>query len=152
MAAILDRTDKPTGEEMRLASESSRALDELVARKSKLILQTIDTNEFRQQISLPAPALRMLSEILREIAKGNSLTLSSVQAHLTTQEAADILNVSRPFLIGLLDAGRIPFQRLGSHRRILLSDLMEFKSKADAAAEMAFNQLTQEAQKLGLGY
>lgn len=80
------------------------------------------------------------------------LRLFLINAMLTTQEAADILNVSRPFFIGLLDAGKMPYQRLGSHRRILFKDLIAFKEKTDAARAEAMRQLTEEAQELDMGY
>lgn len=80
------------------------------------------------------------------------MTLLPSNAMLTTQEAADVLNVSHPFLIGLLDTGKIPYQRLGSQRRILLKHLMAFKEKTDAAREEALRQLTEEAQELNMGY
>jgi excisionase family DNA binding protein len=103
-------------------------------------------------VSIPVPALRLLNEILKEMAKGNAVTLIPINAMLTTQEAADILNVSRPFLVGLLEAGKIPYQRLGTHRRISFKDLMAFKEKTDAAREEALRQLTEEAQELKMGY
>ena len=78
-------------------------------------------------------------------------TLVPNDAILSTQDAADILNVSRPFLLALLDAGRIPFQRLGSHRGILFRDLVAVKAKADVAGNEAMRQMTQEAQELDLG-
>ena len=73
-------------------------------------------------------------------------------ALLTMQEAADILDVSHPFLVGLLEAEKIPYQRLGDRRRILFQDLMAFKAKADAARAEAVRQLTEEAQELDMGY
>jgi len=86
------------------------------------------------------------------MTKGNAVMPMPINTMLTAQEAADILNVSRPFLVGLLEAGKIPYQRLGSHRRILLQDLMAFRAKTDAARADAMRQLTEEAQELDMGY
>jgi excisionase family DNA binding protein len=115
-------------------------------------LQLLDEDAPHAAFSLPASALRLLNEVLKEMAKGNAVMFIPVNAMLTTQEAADILNVSRPFLVGLLEAGKIPYQRLGSHRRILFKDLMAFKEKTDAARDDAMWQLTEEAQELDMGY
>lgn len=115
-------------------------------------VQLVEEDASNQILSIPAPALRLLNDILKEMAKGNTVMLIPIHALLTTQEAADILNVSRPFLIVLLKAGKIPYRRLGSHRRILFKDLATFKDKADAAREDAFRALTEEAQELDLGY
>jgi len=115
-------------------------------------MQFLNEDAPQSAFSLPALALRLLNEIVKEMAKGNAVTLIPTNAVLTMQEAADTLNVSRPFLVGLLEAGKISYHRLGSHRRILLQDLMAFKEKTDAARAEAMRQLTEEAQDLDMGY
>lgn len=152
MTAILERTITPTESDRRLASESSQFLEPVSTLLHEVRMQFLDEDAPRAAFSLPAPALRLLNEILKEMAKGNAVTLIPINAMLTTQEAADILNVSRPFLVGLLEAGKMPYQRLGSHRRILFKDLMVFKEKTDAARAEAMRQLTEEAQELDMGY
>lgn len=152
MTAIRERTIMPTEDDQRLASESSRFLEPASTLPHEVRMQFLDEDAPRMAFSLPVPAVRLLNEILKEMARGNAVTLLPNNAMLTTQEAADILNVSRPFLIGLLEAGKIPFRRLGSHRRILFADLMAFKQKTDSAREEAMRQLTQEAQELDMGY
>jgi excisionase family DNA binding protein len=152
MPTVSERTITPTEADKQMASESSRILEPLTAHPHDLKLELLDEDTPRQLLNLPAPAVRALSQILKELAKGNSVTLVATDAMLSTQEAADILRVSRPFVISLLEAGRIPFQRLGSHRRILFRDLMTFKTKTDADRQEAMRQLTGEAQELKLGY
>ena len=152
MTALLERTITPTKEDQRLASASSELMETVSALPHDVRLQFLDADVPHNAFSLPAPALRLLNEILKEMAKGNTVTLIPVNSILTTQEAADILNVSRPFLVGLLEAGKMPYERLGSHRRILFKDLMAFKEKTDAARAEAMRQLTEEAQELDLGY
>jgi excisionase family DNA binding protein len=152
MATVSERTITATEADKQMATESSRILEPLAARPHDLKLELLDEDMSRQFLNLPAPAVRALSQILKELAKGNSVTLVPNDAMLSTQEAADILNVSRPFVVSLLEAGKIPYQRLGSHRRILFRDLMAFKQKSDASGDEAMRQLTQEAQELGLGY
>jgi excisionase family DNA binding protein len=103
-------------------------------------------------ITLPREALEVFVEVLGQMANGNAVTVVPVHAELTTHQAADILNVSRPFLIGLLDAGKIPFRKVGTHRRIRFTDLMAYKQQDDARRDEALAELTQQAQDLGLGY
>lgn len=152
MPALLERTVTPSDNDKRMASETSQFLEPFVCDSRDVQVQLVGEMSSLQVLSIPAPALRLLNEILKEMAQGNTVTLVPIHALLTTQEAADILNVSRPFLIGLLEAGKIPYQRLGSHRRILYKDLMAFKEKTDAARDEAFRTLTEEAQELDMGY
>ena len=97
---------------------------------------------------LPAGAVKLLQTILTEIARGNAVTAIPVQAQLTTQEAADLLNVSRPHLIGLLDKCEIPHHKIGAHRRVALNDVLEYKLKVDARREAALAELAELGQEL----
>lgn len=103
-------------------------------------------------LDIPEFALRLLIEIFREVAKGNAVTLIPVHSELTTQQAADILNVSRPYVVKLLENQKIPHIKRGRHRRIRFEDLMSYKEKDDHEREQALDEMVRLSEDLGVGY
>lgn len=101
---------------------------------------------------LPRQSLLLLRDLLTEMAQGNAVTILPTHAEVTTQEAANMLNVSRPHLVKLLEEGAIPFTRVGTHRRIRLQDLLDYKRQQEEASEVALQELADQAQDLDMGY
>ena len=144
----------PTPADTQLALESSRRLSRFLAAKHEnaLRVQIEVENAPAESIMIPLAAFRLLNGILTEMAKGNAVTLIPVHAELTTNQAADLLNVSRPFLIEQLEQGVIPFRKVGTHRRVMFKDLMEYKQTMNQNRMKALDELSAIDQDLGLGY
>ena len=103
-------------------------------------------------VNLPRAAFDLLVDVLSQLASGHAVTIVPVHAELTTQQAADLLNVSRPFLISLLETGKIGFHRVGNHRRIRFQDLMDYRRTQLQDSKAAMADLAADAQRLRLGY
>lgn len=152
VAALKDIGDLlPSEQESAQARESSRVLS-MYARRAEALQVEVSDNDHREVISLPAGAVRLLLDLLTEMAEGNAVTLMPMHAELTTQQAADILNVSRPYLVKLLDAGMIGHRKVGTHRRVLLRDLIAYKQQVDRERLSALDELTKQAEELDMGY
>ena len=103
-------------------------------------------------IEVPSVAFRFFVDVLAELANGNAVTVAPVHAELTSQQAADLLNVSRPYLIKQLDEEKIPYRRVGNRRKILLTDLLVYRKQDEALRREIASKLTQEAEDIGLDY
>ncbi|HBN8359255.1 TPA: helix-turn-helix domain-containing protein [Pseudomonas aeruginosa] len=143
----------PTEKEMAAAIESLNALAPLLSARTEIQQVTL-IGEGGERVSLrvPTSALRLLGQTLGEIAVGHAVRAVPVRAELTSQEAADLLDVSRPYLIKLLDQGEMPHTKAGRHRRVKLTDLLSYKERRDAANYAALEAVAAQAQKLGIGY
>lgn len=151
--ADLARSILPDEKAIAAATESSRQIAAFVSTKLDIQrIELIDEAQQRKVVEVPTFALRLLGDILNELALGNTVKVVPVHAELTTQEAADMLNVSRPHLVKLLDEGQIPHTKTGSHRRIKFTDVMAFKAERDRVSQAAMEELAAQAQVLNMGY
>ena len=141
----------PNPREARLAQTSAQILSVKLGDCSDTVAICLADDE-RDTIELPSTAVRLLIDLLNEMAKGNAISLIPMHAELTTQQAADLLNVSRGFLIKLLDQGQIPCRLVGTHRRIRFNDLKTYDERSTQSRQKALDQLTKESQSLGMGY
>ncbi len=152
-ATALSKTILPVEREVQAAVQGQRALAAyLTTRFATQSIQIFDNKNQAHKVELPTSALRLLVDILAELADGNAVKVVPIHAELTTQEAADLLNVSRPHLVKLLEDGVLPFHKTGKHRRVRFADLMQFKTGRDSDSEAAMEELARQAQELNLGY
>jgi excisionase family DNA binding protein len=103
----------------------------------------------KEAIEVPQSALAALDHALTSVAAGEPFGILSANAELTTQQAAELLNVSRPYVIKLLDAGEIEYRKVGTHRRIYASSLMRYMHEDDKKRNAAADALTAELFEMG---
>lgn len=141
--------DMPTVEDSDLAREASAKIIPFL--RDRKPLEFLGREKAQEQlIRVPAIAVPLIQRVMEALAAGHGVTIIPRHAELTTMEAADILNVSRPYLIKLLDSNEIPFHKVGRHRRIRLDNLMNYKERIDRDREAILDQMVREAEDLGL--
>ena len=140
----------PDHETVRLARAGTAELGRLLNKLSGTDRVLVKLGG--EDLILPRQALIHLRDLLADMAQGDAVTIVRLHAEMTTQQAADILNVSRPYLITLLEKGELPFTRVGTHRRIQFKDLMAFKDKIRKQSSDAMDELVKIAQESNLGY
>lgn len=134
------------------AREAGRILAAKADPRRPLRLRIVRKGRDGELVSLPPAAVRLLIDGLTQMARGNLVRLVPVRAELTTQQAADVLNVSRPFLVRLLDEGRIPARKVGTHRRVRVEDVIAYKRRIDAKRRKSLDALARQAQEMKMGY
>ena len=138
----------PTEADALLAQESGRLLSKLFRGDQPLRLTA--GQDAGGTVEIPVAAARLLIQLLAEMAQGNAVTLIPIHAELTTQQAADLLGVSRPFVVKVIDRGSLPARKVGTHRRVLFQDLVAYKKQMDAHRQKALDDLSNLDQELGL--
>ncbi|MBD2769823.1 helix-turn-helix domain-containing protein [Hymenobacter sp. BT664] len=151
MEAILE---KPSLQDQRVASASLPYFDAFHKRGLKKggDLVELRLQEHDEAVTIPRKALELLKFILLSMAEGKAVSLIPSDSELSTQQAADMLNVSRPHLVKLLEQGAIPFKKVGSHRRVQLEHLLSYEQQQAQQQRQHLQFLVQQAQELNLGY
>ncbi len=140
--STLDPVSLPASQE-----EQVHALHDLLRREGKARL----TGKGGQPtIELPDAVFELLLRILEGMQAGKAISIVPIMQDLTTQQAASLLGVSRPFFVKLLESGQLPFHLTGTHRRVYLKDLMAYKEHRDRERREALDEMAREAEKLGL--
>ena len=145
------RSPVPSSSDTEVARASSERLAAFL-RTDRALTLSVAGDHARETVELPPSVAALLLEILEDMAAGSAVAVLRNDAELTTQQAADYLNVSRPFLVGLLEAGDVPFRKVGTHRRVRFEDLRRYKDSTDAARRSALDELAADAQELDMGY
>ena len=141
----------PSESDTAVARESARALAAKLRKADDNVKVRIEERGGKgETITVPKTALRLFVTVLAEMASGNAVRVIPHQAELTTGEAADLLNMSRPYVVRLLDENRIPSHRVGTHRRVLFKDVMAFKSEHRRARKKSLDRLSDLDHELGL--
>jgi excisionase family DNA binding protein len=141
---------------VRLAEQSGLTLQRFIAGQREpgiesVVRLTVESpGGIRSELRLPEAILIHLASLLNDLGHGKQVAVLSTDTELTTQQAADVLNVSRPYLVKLLEEQQIPFRKVGARRRILLEDILRYKESEAVTRNQGLDELVAESQKLGL--
>lgn len=143
----------PNAEEIALARLSSQELSSMLGTNSVAQkINIVDKRGESHELSIPSSVFDIMVEVLTQLGNGNSVNITPVHAELTTQEGADLLNMSRPTFIKLLDSEAIPYNRTGNRRKVLFSDINAYKTKLEQERLDTLNELSALDQGMGMGY
>lgn len=141
----------PTQDEVEQAKVSSRTLSKY-ASADRVQLAIRASNGESEDLVLPGHVIELLLSALAEISKGNAISIIPHHQEVSTQEAADLLNVSRPHLVSLLEKGDMPFRKVGAHRRVLLTDVLAYREQIEVKRKQALDELAALSQQENMGY
>ena len=147
MTAVLEL---PTPEASSQAREAVRRFAPVFEVREEVVTVRTKLGTSEQSVVVPRQAFALFVQLLGEIANGNAVTIVPVHAELTTQQAAEYLNVSRPHVVKLIESGVLPHHKVGTHRRIKAADLFRYKAVRDADSRKAVAELTRLSQEMGL--
>lgn len=141
----------PGDVDVDVADRAARRIrDYLTSHPDDALLEMLGETGDDDALVIPRPTVIMFAQILDLLGQGRGVQIIPKEAELTTQQAAGMLNVSRPYLIGLLESGKIPFRKVGRHRRITCEALMAYQRRDDLERRAAADDLTELSEELGL--
>jgi excisionase family DNA binding protein len=135
-------------EDRELIGSFSRALD----RHPEMSAQITLDGRVGETLTVPSPIFEALKKVAEFMAMGRAVSILPTGTMMTTQQAADFLSASRPHVIGLLEKNEIPYEKVGTHRRIRIEDLIAYKQRRAAARDKALRRLSEQAERLELDY
>jgi excisionase family DNA binding protein len=138
-ASTLNPTD------IKAAKALSRLFAQAKGRSTQVQIGT-------EQVTLPKNILRVMLEVTEQLANGKQVSVMPAESDLSSAETAELLNVSRPYVVRLLETGKLPFHMVGTHRRVRLEDALNYKNAQRQKSLAIMQELSKEAQELGLGY
>ena len=141
----------PSEHDALLAEGASRTLAAHFRAREHLRIRLLDeADRVTETLELPGSAVRLLLDILEHMARGSAVTLLPIHAELTTQQAADLLHVSRPHLVQLLGERKLPYRKVGTHRRVRAEDVLAYRREMDRERREVLKELAAHDQELGL--
>jgi excisionase family DNA binding protein len=151
MDAVLHRPSKEEQKEAKLAHDTLEGTSKYLEKEkgNHRVVLSVDESV---KVSVPESALNFLLKYLHSLSEGQAVSILPVESEMSTQQAADILNVSRPHLVKMLENDEIPHHKVGRHRRINARDLIEYKRNRDEEREGLLDDLASQAQELDMGY
>lgn len=145
-----NQTNAPEGEAV-IAAATADALERHASKDATCLrMQVTQAGREVTMLDVPASAIPLITAVLRELGAGKAVTVLGDDAEITTQEAADLLNVSRPYLVGLIEKGELPARKIGPRRRLLLADVLRYRTETKAKRREALRDLAALDQELGL--
>lgn len=148
--------EQPNLQDQQAARESLLMLTKAIAQRGAqgvhIQIKPTSYQATAVDLTIPAKALQLLAVILDSMAQGKIISLVASDAEMSTQQAADLLQMSRPHLVKLLEEGLIPFRKVGSHRRLLFRDILSYEARQKERRQELLGFLAQQAQELNLGY
>ena len=150
MTALALAPIQPDESDINAAIEALPRIKSYLAEHADSVIRLVVADDPQETLVVPRGAVELLARVLAHMAVGQGVSVVPTHAELTTQQAADLLNVSRPFLIGLLDAGEIEYRKVGKHRRIKAQSLLAYMARDDQERREAADELTRLNQDMGL--